>query len=194
MSTIKLGLHILGLKGTIDGRKGYIVHIDEPTETVWIRMESGEIVTDVPRTAFGNRRGRPATIHSVVGFKRVVYSEGMAPSEDIIVSDQSAHPDAEAYIDQPPTDDEFGTDEDPMALDADGWDEDISTKQEVSASKPKLKLVGQDGNAFFILGMFIDAGKKAGWTAEQVKAFKDDAMSSDYDHLLQVVCKHFDVS
>jgi hypothetical protein len=60
--------------------------------------------------------------------------------------------------------------------------------------KPKLKLVGQDGNAFMILGLAHRAAKKAGWTAEQIAAYDKDAMGGDYDHLLAVTCEYFEVS
>lgn len=59
--------------------------------------------------------------------------------------------------------------------------------------KAKVKLVGQDGNAFNLLGLCRVAGKKAGYTSEQLKAFSDEAMSGNYDHLLQTCCKWFEV-
>jgi hypothetical protein len=59
--------------------------------------------------------------------------------------------------------------------------------------KPKVKLVGEDGNAFAILGRCRLAAKKAGWTEEQIKEFTTEAMSGDYDNLLQTVMKQFDV-
>ena len=58
--------------------------------------------------------------------------------------------------------------------------------------KPKL-LVGQDGNAFSILGRMNRAGKAAGWD----KAYRDEvtreATSGDYDKLLATAMKYFDV-
>jgi hypothetical protein len=60
--------------------------------------------------------------------------------------------------------------------------------------KPSVKLVGQDGNAFVIMGLCSRAAKKAGWTPEQLKVVMDEMKSGDYDHLLQTAMKHFDVS
>jgi hypothetical protein len=54
------------------------------------------------------------------------------------------------------------------------------------------KLVGEDGNAFAILGRFRKAARKAGWTPAEVTAVMDDATSSDYDHLLGVVLRYVD--
>ncbi len=59
--------------------------------------------------------------------------------------------------------------------------------------KPKLKLVGEDGNAFAILGRAMKAAKMAGWTEVEWHTVSSDATSGDYDHLLQVITEHFDV-
>jgi hypothetical protein len=59
--------------------------------------------------------------------------------------------------------------------------------------KARVKLVGEDGNAFAILGRCVAAGKKAKYTPEQLKAFKDDATSGDYNHLLATCCEWFEV-
>lgn len=61
-------------------------------------------------------------------------------------------------------------------------------------SKPPLRLVGQDGNAFAILGKACQAARRAGWTEEQVKEFLTEARSDYYDHLLRTCMKYFDVS
>jgi len=58
--------------------------------------------------------------------------------------------------------------------------------------KPKVKLVGQDGNAFAILARCRKAARKAGWTDEQIKEFMDKATSGDYDNLLRAVMSFFD--
>jgi len=60
-------------------------------------------------------------------------------------------------------------------------------------SKPKLNIVGKDGNAFSILGKAEKALKRAGKNDEITK-FMDEAMSGDYNHLLATVMKYFDVS
>jgi hypothetical protein len=60
--------------------------------------------------------------------------------------------------------------------------------------RPKVKLIGRDGNAFAILGACQLAAKKAGWAPEQIKAVLDEMMSGNYDHLLETAVKHFEVS
>jgi hypothetical protein len=50
----------------------------------------------------------------------------------------------------------------------------------------EVSLVGEDGNAFAVLGKVTKALKREGATPEQVQAFMDDATSDDYDHLLRV--------
>jgi len=61
-----------------------------------------------------------------------------------------------------------------------------------SESKPKVKLVGEDGNAFAILGRVIKALKRAGYTEEEIKQYRKDATSGDYDHLLAVTLEWVD--
>lgn len=60
-------------------------------------------------------------------------------------------------------------------------------------SKPQLKLVGQDGNAFMILGLARRAAVKAGWPQEKIDKVMNEAKAGDYDHLLQTIMRHFDV-
>lgn len=59
--------------------------------------------------------------------------------------------------------------------------------------KPKLKLTGTDGNAFAILGNARRAAIKAKWDKAEVDRVLQEAMSGDYNHLLQTIMKHFDV-
>ena len=63
----------------------------------------------------------------------------------------------------------------------------------MSKKKPKVKLVGTDGNAMMILGRCLQAAKKANWTKEQVDTFKKEAQSGSYDNLLVTCMKYFDV-
>lgn len=59
--------------------------------------------------------------------------------------------------------------------------------------RPELKLIGQDGNAFMVLGLAQRAAKKAGWTKEEIEKFMDEARSGNYDHLLQTCTNYFNV-
>ena len=56
--------------------------------------------------------------------------------------------------------------------------------------KPLLQLVGGDGNAFVILGKAQQVAKA---NSMDWDAIKEDATSGDYDHLLGVMIKYFDV-
>jgi hypothetical protein len=60
-------------------------------------------------------------------------------------------------------------------------------------TKPQVKLVGRDGNAFSILASCRKAARKAGWNVEQIEGFLNEAKSGDYDHLLQTAMKYFEV-
>jgi hypothetical protein len=55
-----------------------------------------------------------------------------------------------------------------------------------------VQLTGNNGNAFCILGLCQSAARKAGVPNEQIKAFKDEATASDYDHLLATCMRWFD--
>lgn len=59
--------------------------------------------------------------------------------------------------------------------------------------KPEVKLTGEDGNAFAIMGRVTGVLRKAGWSKEAIKEYTDKAMSGDYDHLLQITMEYVDV-
>ena len=61
----------------------------------------------------------------------------------------------------------------------------------MNTSKPKLKLVGQNGNAFAILGCARKAAKQAKWTPEKVAEYTQKATSGDYNNLLAVTMEYF---
>lgn len=58
----------------------------------------------------------------------------------------------------------------------------------------KVKLVGNDGNAFAILGHMRAALRKAHVPAEEIKQFMNEAMAGDYNALLGTCMKWVDVS
>ena len=57
----------------------------------------------------------------------------------------------------------------------------------------QVQLTGNDGNAFAILGNCQKAARQAGLTKDQIDEFMNEAMSGDYDHLLQTCMKYFEV-
>lgn len=60
--------------------------------------------------------------------------------------------------------------------------------------KPKLKLIGTDGNAFSVLGLAKKAAKKAGWSEDRIDQYFGEATAGDYTTLLAVTSKYFDIS
>ena len=63
----------------------------------------------------------------------------------------------------------------------------------MSYEKPTVKLAGEDGNAFNILGRVGKALKKAGATQKEIDEYQNEAMAGDYDHLLQTTMEYVDV-
>ena len=57
----------------------------------------------------------------------------------------------------------------------------------------KVALVGEDGNAFHILGKVSQALRKAGHSDEFVREYQSQAMSGDYNNLLQVTMTYVEV-
>jgi hypothetical protein len=56
-----------------------------------------------------------------------------------------------------------------------------------------VKLVGENGNAFNILGIVIRGMKKAHIEQIVIDEFYKEATSGDYDHLLQTCMKYVNV-
>ena len=50
-------------------------------------------------------------------------------------------------------------------------------------SKPTVKLIGQDGNAFVIMGRVKKALKSAGADMEYIDRYISEATTGDYNHL-----------
>jgi hypothetical protein len=57
-----------------------------------------------------------------------------------------------------------------------------------------VTLVGQDGNAYAILGRVRRAMTQAGCTPDQVAAYLRDATAGDYDNLLRVTMRYVEVN
>lgn len=59
-------------------------------------------------------------------------------------------------------------------------------------SKPQVKLTGQDGNVFNLIGVAANALRKAG-QPDQAKEMTDRVFSaSSYDEALQIICEYVD--
>jgi hypothetical protein len=59
--------------------------------------------------------------------------------------------------------------------------------------RPTVKLIGNDGNAFAIIGACTKAARRAGWDKERIDALREEMMAGDYDDLLATAMKHFEV-
>lgn len=63
------------------------------------------------------------------------------------------------------------------------------------AKEPKtvVYLTGGDGNASAILAACRKAAREDGWSPAEIERVTSDMRSGDYDHLLQVALREFDV-
>lgn len=52
-----------------------------------------------------------------------------------------------------------------------------------------VRLVGEDGNVFVIIGRVRAALRENGCSSSEVASFTDEAMSGDYDNVLQTVLR-----
>jgi hypothetical protein len=64
---------------------------------------------------------------------------------------------------------------------------------ETKYPKINVPMVGEDGNAFAILGRVKRVMRRAGLPDSEWEAFKAEATSGDYDNVLLTVMKWFDV-
>ncbi len=53
-----------------------------------------------------------------------------------------------------------------------------------------LNLIGVNGNAFMIMGVFQRQAKREGWTQAEIDAVLKEAKSGDYNHLLATIENH----
>ena len=56
--------------------------------------------------------------------------------------------------------------------------------------KVHLNLVGVNGNAFSVLGVFQQRARREGWTKDEISAVINEATSGDYNHLLATIQAH----
>jgi hypothetical protein len=56
-----------------------------------------------------------------------------------------------------------------------------------------LDLIGKDGNAYMIMGLFGAQAKKEGWSRKEIDAVIEEAKSKDYNHLLMTIQNHCEV-
>ena len=59
--------------------------------------------------------------------------------------------------------------------------------------KPTVTCIGEDGNAFAIMGRVMKAMRRAGAPQELIAQYQKEATSGDYDNLLRVTMKYVEV-
>lgn len=65
---------------------------------------------------------------------------------------------------------------------------------EVKYPEIEVRLVGEDGNAFAIIGRVSKALRRAGIPKEEIAMFRVEATSGDYDNVLQTAMKWVEVA
>jgi len=58
----------------------------------------------------------------------------------------------------------------------------------------QVQLIGQDGNAFAVMGSVQRALRKAGASKEEINQYLKEAMSGDYDNLLRTTMDWVEVA
>ncbi len=56
----------------------------------------------------------------------------------------------------------------------------------------RVRLVGEDGNAFAIIGRVRSALRRGG-RADLIEVFTHEAMAGDYDHVIQTCLRYVDI-
>lgn len=64
---------------------------------------------------------------------------------------------------------------------------------EVKFPQVTVRLSGEDGNAFSIIGRVANALRKGGASSEDVTQFTDEAMSGDYDNVIRTAMRWVNV-
>lgn len=69
------------------------------------------------------------------------------------------------------------------------------TEQGHAPKTPQItvRLTEQNDNVFAILGRFRDAARRAGLPEDEIERFVEEATSGDYNHLLQVAMRWFEL-
>lgn len=56
----------------------------------------------------------------------------------------------------------------------------------------QMQMLGEDGNAFAIMGQFQREAKRQGWSQQEIDAVLEEAKSGDYNHLLYTIDNHIE--
>ena len=56
--------------------------------------------------------------------------------------------------------------------------------------KVQIDIANSDGNAFALIGGWKRAARREDWSEDDIEAVIAEAMSSDYDHLVQTIMEY----
>ena len=73
-------------------------------------------------------------------------------------------------------------------------EEDEDDKEDDDDERPPVKLIGQDGNAFAIIGACQRAARRAGWDKAKIDKIIEEMTSGDYNKVLCTAMNYFKVS
>lgn len=65
--------------------------------------------------------------------------------------------------------------------------------RKLETDKLPVKLLGEDGNAAFLIGRCSKVMRRNGVSKEARDAFMKEATASDYDHVLQTIDRYFEI-
>ena len=66
-------------------------------------------------------------------------------------------------------------------------------KTPVMPKKVRGCLIGVNGNAFALMGYFQERAKRQGWSKDEIEIVINEAMSSDYSHLITTLDSHLEL-
>jgi len=69
----------------------------------------------------------------------------------------------------------------------------MKTLSDLEAGKPEVKLAGEDGNAYSVMGRCQRAAREYGCNKEEVDKLLAEMMAGDYNMLLATAAKYFEV-
>jgi hypothetical protein len=70
---------------------------------------------------------------------------------------------------------------------------EFTSEKAQSRRKPRVKLIGEDGNAFSIMGRVASALRKAGYSQQEINEYQAKSMGGNYDNVLQVAMEYCEI-
>lgn len=67
----------------------------------------------------------------------------------------------------------------------------IKNKNELDSGRIEIDLTGEQGNAFYLLGLVNSLGKQLGFDKDKRQEIHDKMTSGDYEHLIDVFDGNF---